>query len=278
MDRRIQDKLRECQNFVNPVEMSQAVESHIRNNDLSETQLRVLRVLEFRSKIIPGASWVKVSTICGVVKKSDATVRRALRKLTELGIIEKVTTIREKTGGKGANVYVINARETACDRSNDQSEMTSRNNDDNEEITTDKGLFATTKEDFSNDAQSKILSNNVQTADKTGRLDKSFTPGSVPTEFRDLVGRYFNDAERIYHLYNRCVIASKAAGLDYVCDELAEHAFKGTVFQCKRGNIRGSFDGYFYGVCFNMAVAEVRRQTMGDKIPKWYLKGDVANG
>lgn len=270
MDKRIQDKLREYQNFSSPSEMSQAVEAHVQANDLNETQLRVLRVLEFRSKAFPGASWVKVETICNVVKKSDATVRRALRKLAELDIIEKVGTLREKTGGKGANVYVISPAETNREQSNDQSPMTSRTDDNNEEQTGNKPQFATTKEDYSKDAQNNFYSNDVQTADKTDRLDKSFTPGIVPTEFRNLVGRYFNDAEKIYHLYQRCVVASKAAGLDYVCDELAIEAFKQVVFQHKRGKIRGSFDGYFYGVYFNMAVSEVRRQSMGDEFPLWY--------
>lgn len=267
--KRIYEKLQHYQNFSAPAEMAQAVELHIRNNDLSETQLRVLRVLEFRSKMIPGASWIKVSTICDVVKKSDATVRRALRKLEQLGIIERVATLRVKTGGTGANVYVISAPETHREQSNDQAGMTSRTDDGNPRHTANTAQFATTKEDYSKDAQSKILSNNVQTASMEDRLDKSFTPGSVPSEFRDLVGRYYNDAEKIYHLYNRCVIASKAAGLDYVDDELAIQAFKQTVFNYKRGAIRGSFDGYFYGVYFNTAVVEVRRQVMGESMPVW---------
>lgn len=262
---RIHDKLQSYQNFASSIDMTKAVEAHIKANDLNETQLRVLRVLEFRSKIIPGACWIKVETICGVVKKSDATVRRALRKLAELGIIEKVGTIREKSGGKGANVYVIRASETARDKSNDQSPMTSRYDEDNEGNTQDKTQFATTKEDLYKDAQSKIHSNNVQEAAGSGNefdknLDKSFTPESVPTEFRDLVGRYYNDAEKIYHLYQRCVVASNAAGLPFVNDQLAIRAFKETVFQVKRRKVRRAFDGYFYGVYYNMAVAEVRRE------------------
>lgn len=267
--KRIYEKLQHFQSFATPAEMAQAVELHIRNNDLSETQLRVLRVLEFRSKAIPGASWLKVSTICDVIKKSDATVRRALRRLEQLGIIERVATLRAKTGGTGANVYVISATETYREQSDDQAGMTSRADDGNPRHTANTGQFAQAKDDSVKDAQSKILSNNVQTADKTDRLDKSFTPGIVPNEFRNLVGRYFNDAEKIYHLYNRCVIASKAAGLDYVDDESAEQAFKETVFQYKRGKVR-NFDGYFYGVYFNMAVAEVRRQAMGDDLPAFY--------
>lgn len=278
MDKRIQEKLQGYQNFPSATEMSQAVEAHIAANDLNETELRVFRVLEFRSKAFPGACWIKVETICNVVKKSDATVRRALRKLTSLGIIEKVGTIREKSGGKGANVYVISATETTRDESNDQSPMTNRYGEQNEDRTRNKTLFATSKEDSGKEAQNKLHSNNVQESGKEDRLDKSFTPGIVPNEFRDLVGRYYNDAERIYHLYQRCVIATNAAGLHVVNEQLAIQAFKESVFQRKTGKIRGSFDGYFYGVYFNMAVAEVRRQVMGDELPAWYLEEEIVNG
>lgn len=264
MDKRIQETLSEWQNFATPADMHRAVELHVRANQLNETELRVLRVLEFRSKIIPGASWLKVSTICGVIDKSDATVRRALRRLEQLGIIEKVSTLRVKTGGQGANVYVISEAVSHHDKANDHPPMTGRGEDVNSRQKAFKSPFANGKEDSCKDPQNKIHSYNVQTADKTDRLDKSFTPGSVPREFVDLVGRYFNDAERIYHLYNRCVIASRAAGLDYVDTDLMIDAFKQTVFQYKRNAIRGTFDGYFYGVYFNMAAVEVRRQTMGN--------------
>lgn len=267
MDKRIAEKLRDYQNFISPADMHQAVELHIRANDLNETELRVLRVLEFRSKAIPGASWLKVATICSVVDKSDATVRRALRRLEQLSIIEKVSTLRVKTGGQGANLYIIREATGSHDKANDQASMTGRGEEEKPCYTGIERQFATPKEDSAKMLKDKIHSNkNVETADKTDRLDKSFTPGIVPDAFRDLVGCYFNDAEKIYHFYNRCVIASKAAGLDYVDDELAIEAFKQTVFKYKRGAIRGSFDAYFYGVYFNMAVVEMRRQTMADGI------------
>src|SRR5690606_10908892 len=66
----IAEKLRPYQSFGSAAEMHRAVELHIRQNQLNESALRVLRVLEFRSKLVPGVSWLKYETIAGVIGKS----------------------------------------------------------------------------------------------------------------------------------------------------------------------------------------------------------------
>jgi DNA-binding Lrp family transcriptional regulator len=67
----------------------------------------------------PGASHLKVETISKEVKRSDATVRRTLRKLEELQIIKKVSTIRRVSKGYGANIITILPYD-------DKSQMTAR--------------------------------------------------------------------------------------------------------------------------------------------------------
>ena len=54
-----------------------------------------------------GAAHLKHETIEKAVKKSNATVRRAIRKLEKLGIIERIHFIRPVMSGLGANIYVI---------------------------------------------------------------------------------------------------------------------------------------------------------------------------
>src|SRR5690606_16663877 len=50
------------------------------------------------------------------IKKSNATVRRAIRKLVKLEIIERIHYIRPVMSGLGANIYVIKPN-------NDQSKL-----------------------------------------------------------------------------------------------------------------------------------------------------------
>src|SRR5690606_11472125 len=107
MEKRIIEKLRPYQSFGSAAEMHRAVEVHIRNNRLNESSLRVLRVLGFRSKSAPGASWLKYATMAGVIGKCVSTVRRAIRSLVDGGIIAKVAQARARMGGDGANIYVI---------------------------------------------------------------------------------------------------------------------------------------------------------------------------
>ena len=59
---------------------------------------------------------MKHETIEKAVKKSNATVRRAIRKLEKLDIIERIHYIRPVMSGLGANIYVIKPF-------NDQSKM-----------------------------------------------------------------------------------------------------------------------------------------------------------
>src|SRR5690606_23656810 len=92
-----------------------------------------------------------------------------------------------------------------------------------------------------------------------GALDKSFTSGIIPARFRDLVGCYWNDALRISHLYTRAIIATRKLGLPTVNDDNAIEAFKQSIQALKRGKIRGSFDGYFYGTVYQMTAAAHRR-------------------
>ena len=63
-----------------------------------------------------GAAHLKHETIEKAIKKSNATVRRAIRKLEKLDIIKRIHYIRPVMSGLGANIYVIKPF-------NDQSKM-----------------------------------------------------------------------------------------------------------------------------------------------------------
>ncbi|MDN4605880.1 hypothetical protein [Sporosarcina highlanderae] len=78
-----------------------------------------------------GAAHLKHETIEAATGESNVTVRRAIRKLVQLGIIEKVRYIRPVMRGLGANIYTILPFD-------DQAELDSRDNDnkphDDEEL------------------------------------------------------------------------------------------------------------------------------------------------
>ena len=94
--------------FTNKHDMDEAAKQHVAANwnDLNTTERTVLDLIR-RYSVKYGAAHLKHETIEKAVKKSNATVRRAIRKLEKLGIIERIHFIRPVMSGLGANIYVI---------------------------------------------------------------------------------------------------------------------------------------------------------------------------
>jgi len=84
---------------------------------MNQTDRAVLDMIR-RYSVKYGAAHLKHETIEKAIKKSNATVRRAIRKLEKLDILERIHYIRPVMSGLGANIYVIKPY-------NDQSKMNS---------------------------------------------------------------------------------------------------------------------------------------------------------
>lgn len=252
MQKQIIDKLRPHQSFESADDMLKAVEVHIRTHHLNESAIRVLRFISGRAKAVAGAAWLKVRTIAEaeIVGVSERTVRRALKRLSDAGIITIHRQMRDKMGGCGASIYVINPVDVSASV---RAQMTGRGGDERPQGTSIKPADPPVKKVFVKKAP---INNGTL---RTEALDKSFTSGIIPAKFRDLVGRYWNDALRIAHLYTRAIIATRKLGLPTVNDDIAIEAFKQSIQALKRGKIRGSFDGYFYGTVYQMTAAAHRR-------------------
>ncbi|SDN76924.1 Helix-turn-helix domain-containing protein [Psychrobacillus sp. OK028] len=97
------------QSFNTVQEMDMHVEKHVMANygEMNETDCALVSLLAQYACKFPGAAHLKVETICKAMDKSEATVRRTLRKLEKLAIIKKVPTIRRVSKGYGANILVI---------------------------------------------------------------------------------------------------------------------------------------------------------------------------
>ncbi|MCT6925419.1 helix-turn-helix domain-containing protein [Metasolibacillus sp.] len=103
------DYLEQYATFQSVEDMDKSVEGHMAEHyfNLTESERAIVFMLASRSLAYPGACHLKADTIATKLNISAKTVYRAVKKLNELGIIKKVTTIRDKNGGQGANVYVI---------------------------------------------------------------------------------------------------------------------------------------------------------------------------
>jgi len=88
--------------------MDTAVENHMAAHyyDLTESERAIVIALSQRSLMYPGASHLKAETIAEATGTSRSTVMRAIKKLVELNIIEKVKQTK-LNGIKGASIYKI---------------------------------------------------------------------------------------------------------------------------------------------------------------------------
>lgn len=94
--------------FTNKFDMDAAATQHRQEHwqAMNNTDRDVLDVIR-RYSVKFGAAHLKYLTIEKAIGKSNATVRRSIRKLTALGIIDKIHYVRPVMNGLGANIYAI---------------------------------------------------------------------------------------------------------------------------------------------------------------------------
>ncbi|CAM3273746.1 helix-turn-helix domain-containing protein [Filibacter tadaridae] len=94
--------------FTNTKDLDEATRQHVLVNwdAMNKTERAVLDMIR-RYSVKYGAAHLKHETIEKAINKSNATVRRAIRKLEKLEIIERIHFIRPVMSGLGANIYVI---------------------------------------------------------------------------------------------------------------------------------------------------------------------------
>ena len=94
--------------FKSKADMEEAIQLHISMHwkHMNNTDRAVLDIISLYSVDL-GAAHLKHKIIEMGVNKSNATVRRTIRKLEKLEIIERIHYIRPIMSGLGANIYVI---------------------------------------------------------------------------------------------------------------------------------------------------------------------------
>lgn len=73
--------------------------------ELNKTDNRVLSYMQQYAVRYTGVFYQRVKTMAAKLGISESTVKRALRKLSLLGIVKRIPTIRKKEGGKGATIF-----------------------------------------------------------------------------------------------------------------------------------------------------------------------------
>ncbi|OYD06295.1 helix-turn-helix domain-containing protein [Paludifilum halophilum] len=291
------EQMKAYQTFKSAKDVRAAIEAHLSRHILTENQLRVLRVLEFRSRTVPGVAMVKYSTIAEVVGVVRRTVIRAVNKLVALGIVEKYGRTREARGGDGANVFVIVPAQVPTDdpQADTQSEESGEPVPSDSEADISGPEEVEEVEEVKDSYKDKDIRYNVsgarslQSVGKTvqervqdekeednkekdtplgEKLPKEFIPADVPESFVSTAWPFNRDAVKVANLYDRCKLAARSLGDNGVREELAVEAFRVSLFAMKSRKLRGDLAGYLYGTYRKLAeeemAAEARRAYFED--------------
>lgn len=111
----------------NVTDLNLSVKVHLYHNydKLTKSDKLVLTCLAQHSLQHVGVCHLKTSTIAEEIGKSDSTVKRSIKRLSEIGIIQIVNTSK-MNGIKGANIYRINFFSQDVTHRVDPSEMNHR--------------------------------------------------------------------------------------------------------------------------------------------------------
>ncbi|MBG9595663.1 transcriptional regulator [Bacillus mycoides] len=239
-------ELRKYESFKSVTEMDNTIDKTLKEYNLKDSERVILIKLSQYSCKFVGVSYMKNQTLADSVGYSKRTVQRALKHLSELGIITRIEQKRAKTGGYGAFICVINPFECHLKLSSCR-EAESPCEDSTEEQTEGNETI--------------IPKANLQELNKRNDLDVSYLDNShIPTEFINAVKPFIGSAKEVYSLWGKVVLAQRKYAPSLTdSTEIAIQAFKQSVFAKKMKRIRKDFKGYLFGVLAKMLSVEQRR-------------------
>jgi len=210
---------------------------------MNQTERAVLDMIR-RYSVKYGAAHLKHETIEKAIKKSNATVRRAIRKLEKLEIIERIHYIRPVMSGLGANIYVIKP-------TNDQSKLNSRESDEKP---------SASKVEPTKPQTEAFLSKAINTKD----LKRTSPPEIVPTtlfgKMKSLLSSTIGEsklARNFYGVYRKQSLQmlnfSIHEGKGDLFEQLAMQALRISIQTTKHKKVR-NLPGYYSGVLREIIV------------------------
>ncbi|PHB24049.1 helix-turn-helix domain-containing protein [Bacillus toyonensis] len=227
-------ELRTYQSFNSIPEMDNSIAEYLSVYKLKESEYTVLWKLACYSCKFIGVSYLKVDSLADLTGYSKRTIQRALKGLSELGIITRINQFKPVKGGYSASITVINPYESHLAKSPCEEAVEPTPEYLEEPPThTDTITYKT-----------KVFKDNTY-VDELG-IDHLVAAG-VPIDFASLAISYF-DATKVYKLWSRVQLAARKYAPDLV--DTAEVAISGllaSVLASKAKRVR-DFNGYFYGV------------------------------
>lgn len=254
--------LSDYQTFENKQQLNEAVSDHLSSHtyDLNDTARDVLLMLARYAVKYPGVAHLKTATIAGTIGKTGRTIRRAITKLIEEGIIEKLPFMRTVSGGYGANIYRILP-------SGVQSNMSSR-----EHTAEPCESKPETVENVNEPISSFNLNNKyiLDTSISVNEIIKRGLKHAIPTPIYDALAPFF-DGQTLYDTYGILLRAKASIDRSITLETHGQayvDAFMNVVRLYKAGKVR-KLNGLLYSA-WQSVTATIKRRVSVDKHPVLY--------
>ncbi len=246
------DYLAQYKTFESVADMDKAVEDHIAAHyyDLTESERAIVFKLASHSLEHTGACHLKASTIADSLEISTKTVYRSIKRLVELGIIEKIPSTK-LNGIKGASIYRILPYVPSSVSQRTKSEMPCGSKVDNQ----------VSKNQPSNSFnQNNLKDNTYATQSSAGDVDKLLvtkeqTPYQKLASFVSNFTKQKGLASKLYGIYLAQNKNSIVPIVFHSVIEAAKHTFNAVKRKRDTANPIDSITGYF-----NNTLREIARK------------------
>ncbi|WP_088007200.1 hypothetical protein [Indiicoccus explosivorum] len=215
--------------FEHVEEMNETIRIHLRTHryNLTETAIKALEVISRHAVKYPGAAWLKIDTLAGMIGKSPVTTRRAVALLERLHIVERVAFMRKKSGGNGGNILRVLPAEPIDDRPSTTARA------DAEKPT------AASAEAVKREKETTTPLNQQNTYDTAQSIKRGLTV-KLPAVLANTLAPFF-DTDELYTAYG-VMLRAKASVDRSIAFEHHEDAYRDAVLSVmhayKRGKVR----------------------------------------
>ncbi|WP_144596373.1 helix-turn-helix domain-containing protein [Bacillus cereus] len=224
-------ELHKYSQFESVDEMDKSIQMYLEEYDLGERDRTILWKVACYSVKFKGVSYLKLQTLADLTGYAKRTVSRAMKSLTDKGILTRIDKMRTVNKGQGASITVINPYgsqpvESTLENATEPCEKPSES-----PISSCESITYKTKSPKDN------------TYVELAQLDAI----GVPTEFSTVALAYL-DTVNVYKLWSRVQLAARKHAPDLVeLTEIAVSSIRASVLASKVKHVR-DFTGYFYGV------------------------------